>query len=100
MNTIRFQIGCWIIVLGWFVAGIFVGVVFGTLFWWIDLTISGKRIEEALRGQVEDAISTLQAMILLGCLVGGPIGLVWGWGSAAICRQKHKERAEHSATAS
>jgi hypothetical protein len=54
-----------------------IGVVAGTLYWVLYLKLDGKGVGKALQGEVEDALPALQALILLGGMVGGVVGLMY-----------------------
>jgi hypothetical protein len=66
-------------VLSRLVLGIVVGVALGPLFWWGSLVSDGKSIGEAMKGEVDDAASSLQALALVGSLVGAAVGLATGF---------------------
>ena len=54
-----------------------IGVAFGAAFWTL-YHISQGNLSQAIKGNVEDAISTLQGLVYLGALVGAGIGLLHG----------------------
>lgn len=70
----------WIIISGWLIVGASLGATVSLLYWIHWLVSNGKSIGDALRGRVEDAGGTLQGVMLLGCLVGGAVGLLFGFG--------------------
>ncbi len=73
----------WMLALGWVILGILIGVTIGGLFWWVWLAQIGKSISEAVRGEVDDGIGTLQGMTALGGLVGCAVGLLYSLGKIA-----------------
>jgi hypothetical protein len=68
----------WLLVLTRVVLCAAVGVAIGTAFWAGSLTQKGKSIPAALRGEMEDAIGVLQALTVIGGLVGAAVGCVYG----------------------
>jgi hypothetical protein len=66
------------IVMAWLAFGLGIGVVVSGTIWWVHLGRIGKSLGNALSGEVEDAISTLEGLLLLGCLIGGIVGLIYG----------------------
>jgi hypothetical protein len=58
-----------------------VALLFSTLLWWIDLASRGKNVGMVLRGEAEDAISLLEALMVRGALIGGAVGLLFGLGA-------------------
>jgi hypothetical protein len=63
--------------------GLAVGVSISLLIWWAHVAEKGATIAKALRGEVEDALGVLQALITIGVVVGGSIGLLHGLLAAA-----------------
>lgn len=74
----------WRIVLTRVILCATVGVAISTSIWAGNLMCEGKSIPAALRGEVEDAIGTLQGLTMMGFLVGGAVGLVYGCVTAAV----------------
>jgi hypothetical protein len=68
----------WLIPLGWMFLGIGVGVALGTVLYLIDALSKGFGLGMALRGNVDEGYGILQALALLGTIVGGSVGLVAG----------------------
>jgi hypothetical protein len=58
--------------------GIVVGLLIAMSYWAAHLACRGASLTEALRGQVEDALGVLQALLALGGLCGSAIGLCAG----------------------
>lgn len=58
--------------------GLAVGLTLVTLVWIAHLWWGGKSIDDALRGNVEDALGLLQGLLTLGGLIGGAVGLCHG----------------------
>jgi hypothetical protein len=63
------------------VLGILIGATIASLIWIGYLSAIGKSVGEAIRGEVEDAVGTLEGLLALGIVVGTLVGLVWGLGS-------------------
>jgi hypothetical protein len=55
------------------------GVALGVAWWIIWLTVEKKSVTEALQGNVEDALATLEGLAALGTLVGTAVGLLYGF---------------------
>lgn len=70
----------WIIIWVRPIVGASIGAVVSLLYWIHWLACNGRSIGEALKGEVEDATGTLQSVMLLGCLVGVVVGLLFGLG--------------------
>ena len=56
----------WMIVLHWFIIGISIGLLVSMFYWIQGLMSDSKDVRKALRGEVENALGTLQGLILLG----------------------------------
>jgi len=56
---------------------IVIGIAFGALFWVLFQVLNGNLVE-AIKGNVEDAHSLLEGLVILGGLVGGMVGLMHG----------------------
>ncbi len=54
------------LLLGWTLIGLAIGLVFGCIFWWRGLASDGATLADGLRGNVEDGLSSLQALLALG----------------------------------
>ena len=78
-------------VVGRVALGLLVGLTLGAVFWAAVLTLQGHNVAEALRGQVEDALGSLEALVALGGLCGAGVGLCGGLAAMA------KSRAEPGA---
>ncbi|MCP9456503.1 MAG: hypothetical protein NNA18_10400 [Nitrospira sp.] len=68
------------VVVFWLVSGVIIGVFIAFLFWCGDLLFNGRSIRKAIGGELEDAWGTLQALVVLGSLVGGGVGFLNGLG--------------------
>jgi hypothetical protein len=66
-----------LLLLVWLVVGGIIGFILSTLFWSLPF-VWEKNLGWALAGQVENAISTLEAMITIGLAVGSTVGVVYG----------------------
>jgi hypothetical protein len=80
------------IVMGWSCFGVATGITLGGLFWWAELALAGKRIAQALTGEVEDAFGMLQGVVILGCLIGAGVGLAYGLGATDDSDRKPPDR--------
>jgi hypothetical protein len=78
--------------------GLYVGiaVAIGAFYWWIGLTLGGHTLAQALGGQVEDAMDTLEAVTLLASLVGAFTGLVYAFGAITSPTEKQGNQQEEN----
>jgi hypothetical protein len=60
------------------VLDVVIGVTFGASFWVLFQVLNGNLVE-AIKGNVEDAHSLLEGLVILGGLVGGMVGLMHGF---------------------
>jgi hypothetical protein len=67
----------WKTVLGRVILDTAIGITIGASFWTLGYSLKGKLLE-AIKGNVEDAISILQALVIVGGFVGGIVGLAHG----------------------
>ena len=58
--------------------GVVIGLAVAAAYWSAIMIRGGHGILEALRGQVEDGLGTLQGLAALGVLVGAGVGLASG----------------------
>ncbi len=79
------------VVLFWLASGVIIGVFITLLFWCGDLLVNGQSLREALGGEVEDAWGTLQALIVLGSLVGASVGFLHGFRRVLTQHKDEKE---------
>src|SRR5262249_12958432 len=54
-----------------------IGAAAGAIYWCLWLASEGKTLEQAVSGQVEDGLTTLQALACLGGGVGVVVGLLY-----------------------
>jgi hypothetical protein len=80
------------IVLGRLALGIAVGLALGAGSWTADLIGRGQSIMRAARGQVDDAIPTLQAILALSGMCGAAVGLLAGLRALASAGDRQSER--------
>lgn len=66
------------IVLSWLGGGVIIGIFIALVVWCGDLLVNRQSIRQAILGGVEDAWGTLQALVVLGGLVGAGVGFVNG----------------------
>jgi hypothetical protein len=67
-----------LVILARTLLGTLLGVLIGGVYWTITMVVRGHNLIDALQGMVEDALRVLQALTILGGLVGGAVGLVNG----------------------
>jgi hypothetical protein len=67
--------------------GTALGLAFGLLFWRLYLLEEGAAVEDALKGHVEDAISSLWGLLVLGAVVGSCVGACWGFSKASTAKR-------------
>lgn len=56
-----------------------IGEILAGLCWGLYLAFNGHGVVEALRGEVEDSLGTLEALLAIGVLCGGVVGVVSGF---------------------
>ena len=78
----------WKTVLARVILDIAIGIAIGASFWALEYHSQGNLLE-AIKGNVEDAISTLHGLMILGGFVGGIVGLVHGF--AGVEQRKNRE---------
>ena len=61
------------------VGAVVIGAIGVSLLWVSWLSSHDKTIGEAMRGEVEDGIRTLQGLLALAVFVGVPVGVVWSY---------------------
>lgn len=87
----------WIAMVSRVIVGIGVGALLATAYWAMDLMMQGVSVASALRGEVEDAMPTLHALISLGGLIGGSVCLIQCLlGLYQIKREEKGEKRGHS----
>ena len=67
-------------------SGLAIGELIAVLFWVTWILGNGNSVVDAIQGQVEDGIGTLEGLVALGALVGGPVGLLWALNSISLPR--------------
>jgi hypothetical protein len=67
-----------LVAVGYCTVCVTIGILISISFWAVYIVGEGHRISSALNGEVEDALGKLQAVVALGCLSGGVIGVVYG----------------------
>jgi len=80
------------VVLFWLASGVIIGVFIAFLFWCGGLLVNGQSLREALGGEVEDAWGKLQALVVLGSLVGASVGFLQGLRRVLTRHKDEKEQ--------
>jgi len=60
-----------------------IGITFGAFFWVLSHGLNGDLVE-AIKGNVEDALSQLQGFMNMGVVVGTIVGLLHGLATVQI----------------
>jgi len=82
-----------IIMLKWTFFCTSIGLSVGLIYWLMWLVFNGKSLGEAVSGEVEDAVGVLQGIILLGCLIGFFVGIVFGLGKQGKSKNGNRNRS-------
>jgi hypothetical protein len=77
MSTAAPPTRAWKVVLSRLVLDMVIGITFGALFWVLFQALGGNLVE-AIKGNVDDAHSLLEGLVILGGFVGGVVGLMHG----------------------
>lgn len=80
------------VVLFGLASGVIIGVFISLFVWSVDLLVNGQSLRKALGGEVEDAWGTLQALVVLGSLVGASVGFLHGLRRVLTRHKDEKER--------
>jgi hypothetical protein len=66
------------VMLKWIFVCTGIGFLVSLIYWLMWLVFNDKSLGKVASGEVEDAVGTFQGMILLGCLIGFFVGIVFG----------------------
>jgi hypothetical protein len=86
------------VVVGRLAVGLTAGLALAAGYWVTYLACEGQSVVAAARGEVEDALGTLQALGTLGGLCGAGVGLLAGLRAAASMSRNPAEPASSNVT--